>query len=158
VLTHLGFPSIPERERVAVADLSSAQLKSVYLGVLVALASVVVVVCRQPAQGTPPRHAAIEASIVLLATTWVSPVVWAYHHVAAVPALAVVLGRKWRSFLFVYLLAAFWLLSLGLMGWDLARGAGEMLWMSLLLGLLLVVSLRREKTPAALMDFEAQVR
>ncbi len=148
-LTHLGVPSAAARERVAVADLSPGQLKLVYLVLLGLLASTVAATCWRPGRVTPPGRWAEESCLVVLATAWISPVLWAYHHVVAAPALAIVMGQGPRQARRAWLLAGLWLASMGLIGWDLARSAGAMLWMSLLVGAVLIRALHDPEPASA---------
>ena len=77
--------------------------------------------------------------MMTLATIWFSPVVWSYHLVAATPVLAILLLRSRYRWQWVVPVLAVWAGSLGLLYFDVARVAGVLLWMSLLLGAGLVV-------------------
>ena len=138
VLTRLGCEPGTLREKVALADLSPAQLKVVYGVVLVLLAGGVLTICRQPYWRTSASQWATEMSLILLSTMWFSPIVWSYHPTAATPALALALGRTEGNPRLQRAVILLWIAALGLFAWRLACSLGQMLWTSLLLTATLV--------------------
>ena len=85
-------------------------------------------------------------AMLTLATLWFSPVVWSYHPVAATPVLAILLLRGRYRWQWVVPVVVVWVGSLCLLHFDAARAAGVLLWMSLLLGVGLVVYPARADT------------
>ena len=78
-------------------------------------------------------------AMITLATLWFSPVVWSYHFVAATPVLAILLLRGRYRWQWVVPVIVVWAGGLCLLAFDVARVAGVLFWMSLLLGAGLVV-------------------
>lgn len=128
---------------LALADLSSAALSLVTGCVLGALVVVPVLVLRQGAAHSPVEWGA-EIALVVLLTTWLSPVVWSYHLTAALPALAVIMAHN-DSETRKQAVALAWLAAMALFAWPLARAAGHMLWASLYLGSQLIATLRNHR-------------
>jgi hypothetical protein len=128
------------RQRVQLADLTPEQLHSVFLATMAVLGLGVAVYCRpaKPRVGTEPGTlypgSAAKIAMLTLATLWFSPVVWSYHFVAATPVLAVLLLRGRYRWQWVVPVVAVWAGALALLAFDVARVAGVLLWMSLLLG------------------------
>jgi hypothetical protein len=138
LLSSLGTLPGTARERVQVADLSADQLEMVYTAVMSLLALGIAVYCRRPGRATSPGRWSVEIALVILATVWFSPVMWSYHLTAVAPALAIVLCRLEKQHALAVVVAAVWLAALALLVWPVARAAGDMLWLSLLSGGLLV--------------------
>jgi hypothetical protein len=138
LLTQQGiYPGCPWAS-VAFGDLSPTQLRIVYYAVLGGLGVVVLTVCRRPARTTSPSQWATEIALVTLATLWCSPVAWSYHFTAVMPALAVVLGRRYQPPWLVWTMVALWLVALALTGSDLARALGNLFWAGFLVGVFLM--------------------
>ncbi len=150
VLTQLGtYPDCPWL-KVAVGDLSPRQFRAAYLAVTAILGLVVLVVCRRPSRTTSESRWSTEIAFIVLATLWFSPVAWSYHPTAATPALAVVLARKQSYPRLAWVTALVWLAAMALMGSDLARAVGEMLWTTIFLGTVLVATDPRTATASEL--------
>lgn len=146
LLTHMGWDHHnPERRWVAVSDLSSPELRLAYYGVLALLAIGLAAVCRRSAAETSASGWSREIALVVLATLWFSPVAWSYHPTAVAPALAVILSRKAQHPWLVWLTIGLWLLGMMMLGLHLGRAAGEMLWTTLLLGVLLLAVTERSQ-------------
>jgi hypothetical protein len=130
------------RPNVAMADLSPGQLRVVYMVVITALAFGIAFYCRRPAPMVSPAQSATEIALVTLSTLWFSPLVWSYHPTAALPALAVILGRSpcWPRL--TQATAAWWIVSMALMGWPWARAVGVTFWTSMFLGVVLLYTAR----------------
>ena len=124
------------------------QLQAVFLGATALLAAGVAAFCRRERKSTAARQGPDEVpaqiALMVLATLWFSPVVWSYHLTAATPALAIVLYRCRHHKPAVWAVAGVWLAALGLLACPVARAAGILLWLSLLLGLALVRARRSE--------------
>jgi hypothetical protein len=160
VLTHMGHGTAADRDdtvnpgwvgsvyyggarpNVSVANLTPDQARAVYTTTVLLLALAIAVYCRRPGCQTLPRQWAAEIALIVLATLWFSPLVWSYHPVAALPALAVIFVRAPQHSQLALWVAALWLVSLALMGVAAARAMGVTLWMNLLLGVFLVWSTR----------------
>jgi hypothetical protein len=142
VLSRLGYIPGDRRPQPVIADLTPAQLRAVYLGLLAALGTGVLIVCRRPGSRTSMAQWSVEIPLVVLATLWLSPVAWCYHFTAVTPALAVTLAGKPAHPRLCWAAAALWLASLFLLCFDAARCAGAMFWATLALaGMLLGSSL-----------------
>jgi hypothetical protein len=126
------------REHVAMANFTAAQLELAFLVVIGALGLAILAYCRRPGNVLVPQRWATEIALITLATLWLSPVTWSYHPTAALPALALVLARcRQRQFL-AWLVISVWVAGLVLLAWPIARACGDLLWLTLLLGLALV--------------------
>ena len=88
-----------------------------------------------------------EIALITLATLWFSPVAWSYHPTAAMPALAVTLSSRPKHPWLVWITVGTWLLGTALLGSQLARAAGELLWTTFALGSALLWSMRPASTP-----------
>jgi hypothetical protein len=148
LLSSHGDPADTARRRVVLAELTPEQLQAVFLGATALLAVGVAAFCRRERKGAPARQGPDELpaqiALVVLATLWFSPVVWSYHLTAATPALAVVLYRCRHHQPAAWAVVGAWLTALGLLACPVARAAGILLWLSLLLGLALVRTRRAE--------------
>ncbi len=125
--------------RLQLGELTVFQMTVTFLIINAALGGAVLYLLRRPGNALLPTAWAAEIALVLLCTLWFSPVVWSYHPTAATPALAVVLWEKryrWPA----WLMAALWLLAMVLFGVPAARAGGQMMWMTLLLGGVLVAN------------------
>ena len=127
------------RQRVQLADLTPAQLQTVFLATMAILALGVAVYCRPVGCQAWAKEGPAKIAMLTLATLWFSPVVWSYHPVAATPVLAILLLRGRYRWQWVVPVVAVWAGGLSLLGLNAARAAGVLLWMSLLLGVGLVV-------------------
>ena len=130
------------RPDVAMADLSAAQLQTIYAAFMGLLGLGVLFYWRLPGRDLPPDRWATEIALVSLATLWFSPLVWSYHPTAAVPAMAIVFSRAPRHPRVAQIMAALWIFSLIMMGVPTARALGVTLWMNLLLGVFLLFTTR----------------
>ena len=122
------------RQTVQLADLTPAQLQIVFIATLAVLALGVAIYCRPVSSQAWAEQGPAKIAMLTLATLWFSPVVWSYHLVAATPTLAILFLRgryRWQR---VVPVVAVWGGALGLLAFDVARVAGVLLWMSLLLG------------------------
>lgn len=139
-----GFPEL------SIARMSAGQLTATAAIVSGGLGLAILALLSSPRQFDPPDDAG-EISLVALCTLWFSPVVWSYHLVAAVPALAVVLARR-PSARQRWLVIGVWCTALTLFALETARAAGHMLWASLFVGGCLAWSIyqRRESALASL--------
>ena len=122
------------RRKVQLADLTSAQLQAVFLATMAVLAVGVAVYCRPVRSHDWAEQGPAKIAMMSLATIWFSPVVWSYHFVAATPVLAILLLRARYRWQWVLPVVAVWAGGLGLLAFNVARCAGVLLWMSLLLG------------------------
>ena len=148
LLTNFDPNSPFPRQQVILARLSSEQLRAAYMICLGLLGLAIAVYCRRPGPATSPARWSHEIALVVLSTLWLSPVLWSYHPTAATPALAVVLGAAGRRTWLGWLTAVVWLAALSLLGFNLARLCGVLLWASLALGVALVVSWRLQPPDA----------
>jgi hypothetical protein len=122
------------RQTVQLADLTPAQLQIAFIATMAVLALGVAVYCRPVRLQAWAEQGPAKIAMLTLATLWFSPVVWSYHLVAATPTLAILFLRgryRWQRVLPV---VAVWAGAMGLLAFDVARVAGVLLWMSLLLG------------------------
>jgi len=150
--TQLGYPSDSQRDLAAWTDLSARQLHVLYTGIAGVLLLAVAWFCRIPARRLSPGRASTEIALIVLSTLWFSPIAPSYHPIAAGPALAMILARRFRR-LESWAVAALWLTALALHGIPHARAVGHMLWTTMLLGALLVwvelraPAVRRDTSP-----------
>ncbi len=148
-LTQKGlYPGCPWAG-IAWADLSAGQFRIVHLAVLGGLGLVLLAVCRRPGHATSPAQWADEIALVTLATLWFSPVAWSYHPTAAMPAVAVFLGRMDRHPRLVWTVVVLWLVALSLTGSDLARAVGNLFWAHFLVGVLLIFTAPKDRSQCA---------
>jgi hypothetical protein len=122
-LSQLGLPPGTVRNQMALANLSPAQLKPLYLGLMGSVAMGLVILCRRPGRELARCQWSTEIALIVLATTWFSPVVWTYHFTAATSALALVLSRNPPHKRLAWVAVCVWILGLGLTGRKLARGS-----------------------------------
>jgi hypothetical protein len=132
----LGNTPDSPRRFVTIAHLRGEQLEQLFVAVTALLASALVFFCRPIRCGPNNLHAPAQIAMAILATLWLSPVMWSYHLTAATPALAIILKRYWgrrcgRIAVIV------WLACLCLLAFPIARAAGVLLWLSLATGALL---------------------
>ena len=137
----------PERRWVAVGNLSARQLRLTYHAALALLGLGLLFVCQRPGQATSRGRWSKEIALITLATLWFSPVAWSYHPTAAVPALAVTLSRTSKHPRLVWITTGMWLLGTALLGSQLGRTAGELLWTTFALGAALLWAMRPSWTP-----------
>ena len=122
------------RQRVQLADLTSEQLHTVFLATMAIVALGVAIYCRPVKPQAWAEQGPAKIAMMTLATLWFSPVVWSYHFVAATPVLAILLLRGRYRWQWVVPVVVVWVGGLALLSFDVARVAGVLLWMSLLLG------------------------
>jgi hypothetical protein len=139
LLTYLGSEPGSARNQVGLANLSGEQLKVAYLLAMGLLAVPLLYFCRRPARGLSLAQWSAEIAMISLATLWFSPVVWSYHPTAALPAMAVVLSRGEQHPRLVWMMTIAWLAALALLACPVARACGDLLWVSLLLGAVLIL-------------------
>lgn len=139
----------PEQDRnVALANLSTEQIRGAWLSIVAALLVALAWWARTPATSLAPRRRAAEVALLALLTMWLSPVCWTYYPVAALPALAVVLGSRWeRSRLSIAAILA-WLLASVAQGSIELRAAGIVFWASVLLAIALIAAANRSPSAA----------
>lgn len=134
LLSSFGSEPGAARNRVQFAQLTAGQLQAAFYGVMALLGVVVAIYCRPTSSRGGSEDMSNKIALLSLATLWFSPVVWSYHFVAATPALAILLMRcRYRSG-WVLSIVGLWAGSLCLLGSNVARSAGVLLWMSLFLG------------------------
>jgi hypothetical protein len=146
LLTQLGstelpggqMPPVAERCMVAFGNLEPRQLRMVYFTVVGLLGLTILVFCRRSAASTTPAQWASEIALLAMATVYFSPVAWCYHHTAAFPILVVILGCWPQHPKIAWFTIVLWLLASILLGSELGRALGEMLWAELILGALLL--------------------
>jgi hypothetical protein len=138
LLSRRGSEAGGARAQVAVANLSGRQLKTTYLAAMALLVLAVGFVCRRPGRELSPGQWASENALIVLATLWFSPLVWSYHPTAATPALALILSRGSQHNWLSWTVGLLWLLGMVLLAWPVARTYGDLLWVSLLVGAVLV--------------------
>ncbi len=122
---------------LAVTDLSPRQLLIVFLTLNILLGVVAIYLFRRPASELDDRDWSFEIALLALCTLWFSPVVWSYHPTAVLPALSLVLGRWWMQKP-GFLLTFIWLVGLAMFGVYHVRAACHMLWISFLIGGMLI--------------------
>jgi len=138
------------RHKVQLAELTSAQLQTVFIATMAILAVAVAIYCRPVRSQAWPEQGPAKIAMMTLATVWFSPVVWSYHLVAATPVLAILFVRGRYRWQWVAPVVAVWAGSLVLLASDVARASGILLWMSLLLGAGLVAfPVRADTIPRA---------
>jgi len=148
ILTRMAWShEDPQRRWVAVGDLSARQLRLTYYAALAILGLGLLLICRRSGQATAPSGWSKEIALITLATLWFSPVAWSYHPTAAMPALAVTLSSRPKHPWLVWITVGTWLLGTALLGSQLARAAGELLWTTFALGAALLWSMRPASTP-----------
>jgi hypothetical protein len=143
------------RRQVQIANLSGDQLQGAYLIVSSILFLAVALYCR-PVEGKVTSLVSMRRSagrfvnfapstfppklvMLSLATLWFSPVTWSYHFVAATPAMASLLLRARYRWAWVIPVFVVWCAGLCLLVSDTMRAASVLLWMSLLIGIGMVV-------------------
>lgn len=148
LLTDMGLESGEARGEAMLAHLSADQLRRAYYGIVALIGLAGLAYCRRPGRTTSESQWATEIALLVLSTLWLSPVAWSYHATAATPALAVVMGRNPQYPRLGWATVVLWLAAMALMGWPLARAYGELLWATVLLGLILLwPSLRTARPP-----------
>jgi hypothetical protein len=152
LLSYLGSEPQGARNIVGIANLSPEQLKVAYAVVTALIALPLLIFCRRPGRNLPPGQWSAEIALMSLATLWFSPVVWSYHPTAAMPAMAIVLSRGEQHKQLVWMVALLWLAAMALLGWNVARACGDLLWISLLLGVVLMLTTPRVPASAALAE------
>lgn len=142
---------------IAVLGLGAGPGTAIWVGGTLALAAAIPFAFGRPFRGVEPRRAAIEVAILLVAITIVSPVSWKAHYVTLVPLCAAVLvmarraAGRWRKLGLASLAlaaAGLNLTSPELIGWSAMRwleGRGLVLWIALLLVIVGLVLIRRER-------------
>ena len=114
----------------SLANFSLATVRRVYLAAVAAMGLWLLYFWRRRPSRMTSGDWGVEIALVCLATIWFSPIVWSYHATAVLPALAIIIARHDRRPLEVNTVLGVWALSLTLLGVDLARGYGELLWCS----------------------------
>lgn len=130
-------------DRIGWGDLSTRQVTILYYATAGLIGLGILAVSRRAAWATWPDQWGSEIALLALATLWFSPVAWSYHNTAVAPALAAILGRRQRHPWIAWLIVGLWALGMASFGVRLARGLGVTLWLSLLMGALLVGTTRR---------------
>jgi hypothetical protein len=138
-------------DRGGFPELSFARMSAGELTVTAAIVSgglgiAILALLSSPQRFAPPDDVG-EISLVALCTLWFSPVVWSYHLVAAVPALAVVLARR-PSAGKRWLVIGVWCTALALFSVETARAAGQMLWATFFVGSCLAWSIHHRRCGA----------
>ncbi len=147
VLSSFGRAPHEGPSPVQVASLSGENLTLVYYGISGCLALSIAWFCRRSAAMTSISQSNSEIALFALATLWFSPVVWSYHPTAATPALALVLCRMTGASRVTWTIATVWMLGIALLAWTPARAAGDLLWLSVMVGGVLVWTNRAENCP-----------
>ncbi len=145
-LTHMGAdPARASQPWMPgpLADLPAPGLKACYLAMAGLAAACLGWYWRRPARSLDPSRTAVEIATVCLATLWFSPILFSYHPVAALPALAILLAGPPGRLKHVSLVA--WVVATVLLAVPQARFVGEILWASGLLGLALVLQWRESR-------------
>lgn len=134
----------PMYEQIAIADLSGGALTAVFLVYAGLLLGVLGWYGRRPAWSLLPGRGAEELAMLALATMWFSPIVFSYHPVAMMPAVAVLIGRErvgsrrgW-----VTVIAA--LAGMVLLAFPVTRALGEIQWVAWILAVLLATGRARQ--------------
>lgn len=146
VLTQHGVVSDPDlnwmdeaRNQAAIGNLSSSQLTVVYVAFSGTLLLLIGLFLRHGGQALSPTQWSTEIALVVASSLWFSPIAPSYHPIVMAPILAILFARG--NFRPLGLLAlALWLLAMSGHAWPTARAFGQVLWISLLLGGLLVWS------------------
>jgi hypothetical protein len=145
-------PSDTFISHVHLATLSPAGLRKLYWGLSAVIAGLLVWLCRRPATRLLPRQRAAEISWVVLATVWFSPIVLSYHPVAAIPALAVLLGSPPGRSVIKRSVLLIWIAAVILLGVPVARAAGEALWATLAVGAAVALTCRGSRSAQPSLD------
>jgi hypothetical protein len=144
LLSPFGRAAGEYKHPVQILSLTGEQLKYSYYAVIGALSLAIAWFCRRSAWRTSSRQAHTEIALVVLATLWFSPVTWSYHPTAATAALAIILCRCTHESRTAWVVSGLWLLSIALLAWTTARWAGDLFWMSAIVGGVLVWTNRTE--------------
>jgi hypothetical protein len=127
------------RHRVQIADLSANQLHATYLAISALLFLAVAYYCRPFGHHSWASSGPQKLVMLMLATLWFSPVTWSYHFVAATPAVAALLLRARYRWVLVLPIFVVWCAAHCLLGFATMRAAGVLLWMSVFVGVGLLV-------------------
>jgi alpha-1,2-mannosyltransferase len=133
-----SVPGSP-RQHLTMARLSGEQLEALFTAVTAVVVCAVVAFCWPARRGRSSDRTPAQIAMAILATLWLSPVMWSYHVTAATPALALVLKRTWgqrRG----RVAAIVWLACLCLLAIPIVRAAGVLLWLSVATGIMLAMT------------------
>ena len=137
LLTRFGGELLPPIRTCCGRISTPTQLTAAYVIVLGLLGLGVAVYCRRPAArnvaGTMVQRDRHDGPLDAL----VFAVVWSYHPTAAAPALAVVLGKVSPAPGLAWAVTCAWMAAISLLGLNVARAWGDLLWLSLALGAML---------------------
>jgi alpha-1,2-mannosyltransferase len=136
----LGSTPDSPRRFLAMAHLDGVQIEGLFAAITALIVGAVVAFCRPARRGRPSAPTPPQIAMAVLATLWLSPVMWSYHMTAATPALALVLKRFWgqrRGRLAVVV----WMACLCLLAIPIVRAAGVLLWLSVATGAVLAMRL-----------------
>lgn len=139
-LTHMGADPVRAERRglpQPIADLSSRQVKIVYFALTGLAAAGLAWYWRRPATEVDQEQAGREIATVCLATMWFSPILFGYHPIAALPALAILVGSHEAGWTKRGTLSI-WIVATVLLGLPQARFVGEIVWASAVVGIAMV--------------------
>ncbi len=139
ILTKLGYPSDSYRDYAALGNLTARQLRMTYFGCVGLILVLGAWYCRLPGSRITESRWATELALLILATLWLSPIAPSYHPIVALPALAVVCTRYAFRPLGWFVLTL-WILAMMLHAVPFARAFGHVLWTTMIIGIVLVVS------------------
>lgn len=140
ILTQTGVEHPDEMYRhIAIDDLSGHQLRHIYFSYVGLMLTLVFLYWCRPARDLSAKRQAGEIGVLALATMWFSPIVFSYHPVAMIPAIAVIIAierlgspRGW-----IAVIAS--LAGMILLAFPYARALGEIQWVSWTLAVLIVI-------------------
>ncbi len=141
-LTHMGADPTEARKHGIpgpLADLTPRQMKVCYFAATGLAAAWLAWFLRRPAQGITEYQQASEIATLCLATLWFSPILFSYHPIAALPALAILVARRGKPARLENIALIVWVVATLLLALPAARFAGEILWASALLGVALAI-------------------
>ena len=131
----LGMLPNSPRQFVLLTELTGPDLQKLYVAANLLLLGGVAVFCWPRKGAVWDMRLSAQTAMVLLATLWLSPVIWSYHFTAATPALAILIeGLHRQQRRWMWLVICLWLGGLCLLAFPVARAGGVLLWLSLLVG------------------------
>jgi len=151
VLTQFGVSSDLDlnwmdaaRNQAAIGHVNSAHLRLVYVafsGTLLLL--LIGPFLRDSGRTLSATRWPTEIALVVASSLWFSPIAPSYHPIVMAPVLAILFARG--SFRPLGILAlALWILAMSGHAWPMARAFGHVLWLTMILGGMLVWSSTRE--------------
>ena len=91
-----SVPGSP-RQHLTMAHLTGEQLEQLFAAITAMVVCAVVAFCWPAGRGRDHARTPAQIAMAILATLWLSPVMWSCHVTAATPALALILKRVWAG-------------------------------------------------------------